>query len=167
MEQPNWWILLVAALIPLALGSVWYNPKVFGKLWMKSANITEEEAMSGNKLKIFGLTYLFSIFAAYMLSVLSVHQSAMFQLFFGDPAMEDPSSETVMYLTNFIETYGDVHRTFTHGIIHGMEAGLLMGLPLIGISALFERRPAKYTLIHVGFYMLCFALMGGVICTYF
>ena len=69
MEQPNLWILPVAAIIPLALGFIWYNPKVFGNAWMKAAEISEERAKSGNMLKIFGLTYLFSLFAAYVLNI--------------------------------------------------------------------------------------------------
>ena len=167
MEQPNLWILPVAAIIPLALGFIWYNPKVFGNAWMKAAEISEERAKSGNMLKIFGLTYLFSLFAAYVLTTLSVHQASLFGLFLGDPTLEVANSEINEFLSDFMATYGDRHRSFGHGIIHGLESGLLLGLPFIGINTLFERRPMKYMWIHVGFWMLCFALMGGIICCYF
>ncbi len=167
MEQPNFWILPVAAIIPLVLGFIWYNPKVFGNAWMKAAEISEERAKSGNMLKIFGLTYLFSLFAAYILSSLSVHQASLFGLFLGDPALEVANSEVNKFLSDFMATYGDRHRSFGHGVIHGLESGLFLGLPLIGFNTLFERRPMKYMWIHVGFWMLCFALMGGTICCCF
>ena len=102
MAQPNWWILLVVALIPLIIGSIWYHPKVLGKAWMKSAEITEERASSGNMLKIFGLTYLFSLFATYILTIFSVHQSALAQLFLGDPALEDATSALSQSVNDFM-----------------------------------------------------------------
>lgn len=32
--------LLVAAISALIIGSIWYNPKVFGRIWMQEAHIT-------------------------------------------------------------------------------------------------------------------------------
>lgn len=38
-------ILLLAALVPLAVGNIWYNPKIgFGKAWLKASDMTEEKA---------------------------------------------------------------------------------------------------------------------------
>ena len=149
MVQPNWWLIPLVAFIPLIIGFIWYNPKVFGLAWLRSAEITEERAQSGNMLKIFGVTYLFSILAAYMLAMITVHQSGMVQLFLFDDIIKDSSSEAAKLLTSLMENYGDRHRTFGHGIIHGLEAGLFFGLPMIGISTLFERRPFKYAFIHI------------------
>ncbi len=167
MTQPNWWLLLIVALIPLIIGSIWYSPKVFGKAWMSSAEISEERASSGNMFKIFALSYLFSLFATYILALFSVHQSAIIQLFLGEAALEDPSSAMSIFINDFMSTYGDRHRSATHGIIHGIELSLLLGLPFIGMHSLFERRPFKYIMIHVGFWIVCFAIMGAILCSYF
>ncbi len=167
MEQPNWWILVICAFIPLVTGAIWYNPAVFGKAWLSNAGITIEHARAGNKLKIFGFTYLFSLFAAYMLALFSVHQSSIIQLFLGDPALLDSTSAISQFVNEALTTYGDRHRTFSHGIIHGLELGLMLGLPMIGIHSLFERRSFKYILIHVGYWMITFAIMGAIICVYF
>jgi hypothetical protein len=167
MEQPNWWLIPAVALIPLVVGSIWYNPKVFGNAWMRTAEISEERASSGNMAKILGLSYLFCLFGAYILSTTAVHQSAVMQLFFGDPAMNDPASSISVFLNDFMNTYGSRHRTFGHGLIHGMELALMLGLCLIGVNSMFERRPFKYVIIHVGFWMLSFGLMGGLLCQYF
>ena len=167
MEQPNWWLLFVTALIPLAIGSIWYNPRVLGNKWMSSADISAERAQSGNMLKIFGLSYLFCLFGSYILAIFSIHQSAIVQLFMGDPALEDATSAMSHSVSDFMNNYGDRHRSFGHGIIHGIELALMLGLTFIGVQSLFERRPFSYVMIHVGFWIVCFAIMGGILCAYF
>ena len=32
----------MAGLIPLLVGFIWYNPKVFGTIWMRAAGITPD-----------------------------------------------------------------------------------------------------------------------------
>ena len=166
MAQPNWWILLVAAFIPLIIAHLWYG-QLFKSLWLKTAEITEERSNSGNLIKILGLTYLYSLFAAYIICMFAVHQTSIFQLFMGDPALSDTSSEIYKDYNNFMFSYGDRHRSFFHGIIHGFELALLLGLSFIGIHSMFERRPYKYVLIHLGFWILSFMIMGGIICQFF
>ena len=167
MEQPNWWLILVVAVIPLIIGLIWYNPVVFGKTWKRTAEISEEQANSGNAIKIYLFTYLFSILAAYILTMVSVHQSAIFQLFLGEPALQDSTTAIGSIVNDFMTAHGNRHRSFGHGVIHGVELALFLGLPFIGIHSLFERRPFKYVLIHVGFWMVCFGIMGGLVCAYF
>jgi len=166
MQHFNFLIIPLAALVPLVVGAVWYNPAVFGKTWIKAAEISEERSTSGNMIKIFALTYLFSLFAAYLLSFATVHQLSVVQLFFMDPALADPSSEFSTFTADYMERFGSRHRSFGHGVIHGVENGLLFSLAMIGIPALFERRSWKYTLVHVGFWALCFGLMGGILCQF-
>jgi len=166
MAQPNWWILLVAAIIPLIIGHLWYG-QFFKSQWLQSAEITEERSNSGNLIKILGLTYLYSLFAAYIICMFAVHQTSIFQLFMGDPALADSSTEIYKDFNNFMSSYGDRHRSFFHGVIHGFELALLMGLAFIGIHSMFERRSYKYVLVHLGYWVLCFMLMGGVICEFF
>lgn len=167
MEQANWLLIPAVAFIPLMLGSIWYSKKVFGNVWIQSAEISEERASSGNMVKVFGLSYLFCLLGAYILSTTAVHQSAVFQLFMMDVSLQDPSSTASVFLNDFMNTYGDRHRSFGHGLIHGMELALMLGLCLIGVNSMFERRPFKYVMIHVGFWMLSFGLMGGLLCQYF
>lgn len=51
--------VIVAALLPFILGGLWYSPLMFGSVWMKENNLTEEELAQGSKAKIFGLSFLF------------------------------------------------------------------------------------------------------------
>jgi hydrogenase maturation factor len=36
----------------------------------------------------------------------------------------------------------------------------------VGINALFERRGGKYILVHVGYWIVTLALIGGVVCQF-
>ena len=43
MEEFKLWVYAVAALVPLLIGSIWYNPKVFGTAWMKATGFTDDK----------------------------------------------------------------------------------------------------------------------------
>jgi len=111
----NFPILFAAALIPMVIGAAWYHPKVLGNAWMKASGVTEQQAKSGNMVLIFGLAFLFSFFLAFALYGLSIHQTGIAQLFGTAPA----GSEEQALLTSVMEKYGDRHRTFGHGALHG------------------------------------------------
>jgi len=70
----------VAALIPLMVGAIWYNPKVFGTIWMRVNGFTEESLKGGNMAVIFLLSYIFGVFMAFALSGLVIHQGSAFQM---------------------------------------------------------------------------------------
>ena len=40
--ETNWIAILLAAMSTLVVGFIWYNPKVFGNIWMKETGITME-----------------------------------------------------------------------------------------------------------------------------
>ncbi|MEO6303284.1 MAG: DUF1761 family protein, partial [Bacteroidia bacterium] len=49
----NFLALLIAAAIPLVIGAVWYNPKVFGTAWMTAAGVTNNEPKKGHMATVF------------------------------------------------------------------------------------------------------------------
>ncbi|HNP47686.1 MAG TPA: DUF1761 domain-containing protein [Bacteroidia bacterium] len=164
--QLNWIVLFLAALLPLILGFFWYHKSVFGTAWMKVSGMDNEKAKNMNMAKVFGLTYLFSFFIAFGLNFIVIHQWHVYSIFANEPGMADPTSEVGQYLKSFMDKYGQNFRTFKHGIFHGIEYGILTAWPVIGVNALFERKSAKYIAISAGFWIVCFALMGGVICAF-
>ncbi len=163
MPQVNFYILFITALFPIILGAIYYNPKALGKAWMSAAGITEQQVMEGNMTRTLLLSYLFGLFLSYILFLFVVHQTALYQLFLHDEGLVQKGSEVNTMITDFMGKYGDKHRTFGHGVIHGVELCLLMGFAMIGISTLHERRPMKYMWVHLLFWVICGGLMGGVI----
>jgi len=164
MEQANWFIIPIAALLPLTLGFIWYHPKVWGT---RLAQINGEPLVKNQSLGKIVLIYLFSILLAYILTLMSVHQSAIFQLFFMDPELANTNSEYNTFINEFMSTYGERHRSFGHGMVHGAEAGFMFGLALLGITTLLQNKPLKLIWIHLLFWILCCSLMGGLVCAFF
>lgn len=162
----NFPIFFAAALIPMVIGAIWYNPKVLGSPWMKASGVTEEQVRTGNMVLIFGLAYLFSFFLAFGLQFLVIHQAGFMGLFVADPAFAVEGSEMSTYVNNFMEKYGNRHRSFGHGALHGGMASIMFALPLVGILGLFERRGWRYVLLHFGYWFITLILMGGVICQF-
>ena len=152
-------VIIGAALIPTIIGFIWYNPKVFGNAWMAAAEMTEEKMKGANMAVIFGVSLLLSVMLAVSANFSVIHQAHMDSLFNG---MTDES--VLAFLANFHETYGDIHRSFSHGALHGTVAGFFFVLPVLGTNALFERKGFKYIAINVGYWVVTLALMGGVIC---
>lgn len=160
----HFYVPFIAALIPLIIGFIWYNPKVFGNAWMKAAEITEDKMKGANMALIFGLTYLLSLFVAFGLIAITIHQIHLFSIFADDPGAKDPNSEVGQLMAGIFEKYGTNFRTFKHGAFHGILSSLMLALPIIGINALFERKGFKYIAINTGFWIVSFALMGGIVC---
>ncbi|MDP3681157.1 MAG: DUF1761 domain-containing protein [Flavobacterium sp.] len=156
----NFLALFVAALSTLVVGFVWYNPKVFGTIWMKESGMTEEKMKGGNMLLTFGLSLLYAFFISFIIQMLTIHQFGALGMVGGDPSIAKPSYEA------FMADYGLAFRTFKHGALHGFMTGLFLVLPVIGTNALYERRSFKYTLVTGGFWIVCFMIMGGIICAW-
>lgn len=157
----NFPVLLGAAFIPMLIGFIWYHPKVFGNFWMAAANMTEEKIKGGNMAIIFGVSLLLSILLSIQMNFISIHQHHVANLFIGGE-----SPENTAYFENFMALYGDLHRTWTHGMAHGMLAGLFFALPILGTNALFERKGFKYILVNAGYWTVTLMAMGAVICQF-
>ncbi|MFM1876776.1 MAG: hypothetical protein RL266_2513 [Bacteroidota bacterium] len=68
MHSANWIAVVLSAVSTLVIGFIWYNPKVFGKAWMESVQMTEEDAKNGNMPLIFGVSFVLAMVVAYKLS---------------------------------------------------------------------------------------------------
>jgi len=158
----NYLLLFATALIPLAVGSLWYSNFLFGKVWFRESGMTEEKMSSGNMVLIFGLTYLFGLFLSNGLAGWSVHQMMTENLFVMQPGYTDQTGEYYEFFQTFMAKYGDLHRSFGHGAVHGVVATITLALPLIGINALFERRGWKYIGVHFGYWLVVMVLMCGI-----
>lgn len=166
MVKMNILIVLATAAIPMILGFIWYNPKVFGNAWMKASDMTEEKIKSSNMALILIVTFVFGFLLAFILQTIVIHQFSLLGILANEPGIMDPTSENGKWLVDFMAKHGNNFRTFKHGALHGTMAGLLIALPIVGINALFERRGFKYIAINTGYWTICLALMGGTLCAF-
>lgn len=163
----NMMAVLAATFIPLVIGSIWYSPKIgFGKAWMTATGMTEEKAKTSNMFLIFGLVTLFSFFVAVIMQMLVIHQVHVYSLLSAQAEFSDPNSEAALMLEKFKSLFDSSYRTFKHGAFHGTLAGIMLALPIVSVNALFEQKSFKYVAINAGYWILCMALMGGIVCAW-
>lgn len=160
----NWLAIIVAALVPTATGFLWYNSKVFGNAWMQAAGMTDDKIKSGNMGIIFGVSLLLSLMLALFTMSITIHQTHLQSLLMNQPGFGDPESEVGRLLNDLLAKYGTNFRSFGHGALHGIFAGVFFVLPVLGTNALFERKGWKYILVNTGYWILTLAIMGGIVC---
>lgn len=158
----NFYMLFISALIPMVVGAAYYHPKVLGSTWMKVNNFTEESLKGANMAMIFGLAYFFSLMLSMFLPSIFIHQRNIFSLLV--PEVLEAGSAFNQQYKEMMALYGDIHRTVSHGMVHGVFTSVFFVLPIIAINALFERRGWKYIMIHWGYWAICLMLMGGLLC---
>ena len=150
--------ILVAALVPTAVGFVWYSDKGFGNAWMRENGFVKEELEKGNMLPILAFSLLFSFFISLFMQFIVIHQFGAGGMIGGDEATALPSYAA------FMKDYGSAFRTFKHGALHGTMTGVLFAFPMVAINAMFERKSWKYIFIHAGYWTVTLGIIGAILC---
>ena len=132
----NWIAVIVAALVPMILGYIWYVP-LFGKQWQASLNFTDEDVKSGNMGLIYGLSLVMALILAIALG----------------PIIEGLHAHSAE---------GSFH-TFKHGMLHGAMISFFVSIPVLVSNSLFQKNSLKNILINAAYWMLTMAIMGGII----
>ena len=147
MQEPqfNFLAVLVAALIPMIMGFLYYHPALFGKAWMKANGFTPETIGKGPKPILFLLAYIMSVLlAVFMWSNVTGTGGT-------DPMqVKDPVD-------------GHSYVTFGHGAFHGVVFGITVLLPVFVTMAIFEKRSWQWTLVNWGYWTITVILMGGLL----
>ena len=66
----------------------------------------------------------------------------------------------------FMETCTEIvgsHNTFGHGMLHGAMYSAFWLIPFFVINGMFERRGPKNYWIHIVYWVICCAIMGGIV----
>jgi hypothetical protein len=134
MQNANWLSILIATLIPILIGFIYYHKNVFGNAWMSSLGMTPETMKKPNMVIQIGG----SIIMAFLLSLFVLYN------------VDGPSQE-------------GHYDSFQHGAVHGLILALMAAMPIMVINALFEQRNFKNMLINIGFWTITLTLMGGVL----
>jgi hypothetical protein len=64
----NIWELLVAPIPTFIIGFFWYGKPLFGNIWQRMVQLSDEDVQKGNMLLIFGVSYLLNFIIAFFLS---------------------------------------------------------------------------------------------------
>jgi hypothetical protein len=126
--------VLVATGINMAVGMVWYSPKVFGGQWMALSGITpqqmEEMKRSGKPQKAMGLMLLVALWSAFSLAV-AVRWAGV--------------------------------STALDGAVVGVLVWLGFVATSSAASVLFEGKPVKLYLLNNGHYAVNFLVSGALL----
>ncbi|WKW47185.1 DUF1761 domain-containing protein [Myroides sp. JBRI-B21084] len=153
----NFVAILLAAFSSLVVGFIWYNPKVFGTVWMNETGMTEEKAKKSNMALTLFFAFVYAFFIAFILQFLVIHQFGVFGVVGGN--VENEAYKAFMTEENL-----NAFRSFKHGMLHGAFTGLFFALPVVGVGALFEQKSFKYVLVSGGYWVVTCMVMGGIIC---
>lgn len=141
--EMNWIPVLVATLMPMVIGFIYYHPKVMGGIWMRANGLTPEMVGNGPKPIMYLVTIVLSFMLAFWcrLQFMDIHQTSL----------------------NFDGTPKD-WVTFRHGVAHGLFYGLLVILPIFGTNAIFEKRSLSYVMVNVGYWTITLAAVCAIVC---
>lgn len=142
MPEFNILALFVAAAVPNALGALYYGPLV-GKKWMASLGMNEEDFKGRNEALIYGSAYVLSLIVAFFLKFIieSIHK--------------DVSGSGELVFASF--------HNFGHGAIHGGALAATLVVPVIVSLGLFQKSTGTNIAINCVFWVLCYAIMGGIL----
>lgn len=135
MDEINWLSMILATITPVLIGSFYYHPATFGKVWMESIGMMDKDAKKPNRIVAFGIAIAFSFFLSFFL--LNFNNSG-------------------------INQEGEFD-TFRHGAWHGTFVAITIVTPVIITNGLFGKRAWKNTLINIGYWIITLALMGGIL----
>ena len=129
LTKVNIWSVILAAIIYLIIGSLWYSPLLFGKLWIKLIGFCDEDFKTNKPMwLILALSFLSAAIAAFMIS-----------------AVLGPQSSAV-----------------TGAIVGGVVAVCWISMSKL-TDVLFENKPVRLFLLHAGFDLVSFMVMGAIV----
>jgi hypothetical protein len=133
MVPVNYLVVLVAAIISMPLGFLWYGP-FFGKPWTRMMGMTKEKMEAAKKK---GMTMQYVI------------------MFVGALVMSFVLSHAVIFANAYLHTNG-----MFGGIMTGFMSWLGFIVPISLGSVLWEGKPWRLWMINAGYYLVLLLVMG-------
>jgi uncharacterized RDD family membrane protein YckC len=129
--EVNYLAVLLAGLISMPLGFVWYMPKVFGNTWMKGAGLKAKDLEGGP------LPYILSFVASLVTAYVLAHVAYLSNSFFKHSFLQDTLTTAFWLWLGFTGARLTVHMLYErktvihHVITHGYELITIMAMGLI------------------------------------
>ena len=142
MPEINYIAIIVAGLVPNMIGAIYYGP-LFGKKWLDSLGFTEEDLKGRKEVLIYGSAFVLSTITAFFMKFLIelTHKEL------------NASGELIL---------GSFH-SFKHGAFHGFFLAVGLVLPVIICLGMFQKQKSSNILINSIYWVLCYAIMGGIL----
>ena len=147
MQEPqmNFMAILVATLIPMIMGFLYYNPAVFGKAWMNANGFTKEGMGKGPHPAM----YLLALVVSFLLTMF------LWGWVTGNGGVEQSQVVDPKDGHSFV--------TFKHGVVHGILFSITVLLPIFTTMAIFEKRKFSWGFINWGYWTISAILMCGIL----
>ncbi len=140
MHDVNLFAVLVAGVIPMIVGSLWYG-RLFGKRWLGMMEMTAEEVQEGfNPVRTYGVSILLSLLTAYILAQLIAEIAP------ADVSSMEGGGGSVMV-----------------GVHVGLMALVAFVIPAAHQSVTFEKRKAGLAWLNVAYNGVALILQAVVI----
>lgn len=105
----NYLAVVIAALSTMLVGSVWYTPKVFGRLWATLARVDMTKKVSNRDMTwLMGSAFVASLVTAYVLA----HVSYLSNQFFENSFLQDTLTTAFWLWLGFTAARLYVHDAF-------------------------------------------------------
>lgn len=131
--EVNWWAVVLATLSSMVIGWIWYSKSVFGKSWMKLVHKTDKDLEKAGWWPMV-IALIASFVTAYILAHVTFLSHAFFNYSFMQSAL-----------------------TTAFWLWLGLTAARML------VHDSFEGRPAKLTLMAVGYELVVLVVMALII----
>lgn len=154
----NYFAFFLISFVPLIIAFVWYRPNSF---MMK--RLGENSVPTPNQLTPLKMLFAFvlSVSLVYGYMNLVIHQLGFYELFFTD--IMKGSEEAKQITSDFLSKYGQKHRHFGHGVLHGALNAFLFALPMIGFFTIIGEKKMKFVSLHFSYWLVMSMVIGGLI----
>jgi hypothetical protein len=146
MVSINYLMVLIAAVVNMFLGWLWYGP-LFGKPWMKLMGFTPEKIQ---QMKAGGEKIGRSMNVSYSI------------MFVGSLLMAWVLAHAIIFASAYL---------FVNTSLYGAAAGIIVGFlnwlgfvaPVTLTPVLWENKPWKLWFLNAGYYLVGLCLMGAIL----
>lgn len=142
----NYWAILVAAIVNIVLGFLWYSPLLFGKPWMRLMNI-DKKKMNESKKKGMTKNYIVMIISTLVMTYILAHFVSYIRTL-NFSILSAPATFGFIFSQAF---------QLAFWIWLGFVATVMLG------SILWEGKPVKLYLINAFYYLVSFILMAVIL----
>lgn len=132
----QWWAILVAVIVNMGIGALWYSPAIFGRAWQRFLGKSTSE-IATNKT-----AYFYALIMAFVQVFVLKH--------------------FVVYAATFYPEYSNVQI----GLFTGMWVWLGFVATTMGLAYIFAGRRKKLLLIDAGYYLAVLAINGVILATW-